>query len=82
MAKVNVKAVLLRNDQVEAIRKLQDEVSEKSGIGVAPSIHAIARGLVDSALSTKAPAFGFDVDNELVAGFDKGSHTGGGVADV
>ncbi|XPP73239.1 hypothetical protein ACN2AS_24295 [Serratia liquefaciens] len=80
MAKVNVKAVLLRNDQIEAIRKLQDEVSEKSGIGVAPSIHAIARGLVDSALSAKVPAFGFDVDNELVAGFDKGTHTGGEVA--
>ncbi|MFG0430322.1 hypothetical protein ACF8EE_17875 [Serratia liquefaciens] len=78
MAKVNVKAVLLRNDQVDAMRKLQAEASEKSGIGVAPSIHAIARGLVDSALNAKAPAFGFDIDNELVAGFDKGAHTSGG----
>ncbi|HFJ4332808.1 TPA: hypothetical protein ACGUIF_004835 [Serratia liquefaciens] len=51
MAKANVKAVLLRNDQVEAMRKLQSEVCEKSGIGAAPSIHAIARGLVDKALS-------------------------------
>ncbi|MER3011865.1 hypothetical protein ABTW51_23090 [Serratia nematodiphila] len=50
MAKANVKAVLLRNDQVEAMRKLQSEVCEKSGIGAAPSIHAIARGLVDKAL--------------------------------
>ncbi|HEY3982478.1 hypothetical protein [Cedecea sp.] len=54
MAKANVKAVLLRNDQIEAMRKLQGEVREKSGIGVAPSIHAIARGLVDKALSLEA----------------------------
>lgn len=62
------------------MRKLQDEVSEKSGIGVAPSIHAIARGLVDSALNAKAPVFGFDIDNELVSGFDKGVHTGSGAS--
>ncbi|HIE3985868.1 TPA: hypothetical protein ACXNHL_002648 [Serratia marcescens] len=32
---------------------------------------------MDSALTAKNPAFGFDVDNDSVAGFDKGAHVSG-----
>lgn len=51
MSKQSVKPVLLNNTQMQAIRKIQEQQRQLSGIGVAPSIHEIARGLVDKALS-------------------------------
>lgn len=52
MKKPNVKPVLLSGDQFAAIRKIQDRERQRSDIGVAPSIHQIARGLVDKALAS------------------------------
>jgi hypothetical protein len=51
MSKQSVKPVLLSEAQIQAIRKIQEQQRQQSGIGVAPTIHEIARGLVDKALS-------------------------------
>lgn len=48
---VSVKPVLLSEKQMQAIKKIQDEQRKKSGIGVAPTLHEIARGLMDKALA-------------------------------
>ena len=48
---VSVKPVLLSDKQMQAIKKIQDEKRKKSGIGVAPSVHEIARGLMEKALA-------------------------------
>lgn len=45
-----VKPVLLSREQIEALRRIQDEERQKSVLGVAPSIHIIARQLMDKAL--------------------------------
>ncbi|PLM50700.1 hypothetical protein CWM85_30360, partial [Klebsiella michiganensis] len=50
MSKQSVKPVLLSEAQIQAIRKIQEQQRHQSGIGVAPTIHEIARGLVDKAL--------------------------------
>lgn len=50
MSKQSVKPVLLSEEQIQAIRKIQEKQRQQSGIGVAPTIHEIARGLVDKAL--------------------------------
>ncbi|QCR62094.1 hypothetical protein FD644_17810 [Serratia fonticola] len=47
---------------------------ETSNVGKAPSAHVVVPNPPDN-----TPAFGFDADNELVSGFDKGSHTNGDV---
>lgn len=47
---ISVKPVLLNDSQIQAIKKIQDEQKQKSGIGVAPTLHEIARGLMDKAL--------------------------------
>ncbi|HBX9998997.1 hypothetical protein [Klebsiella variicola] len=52
MSKQSVKPVLLSEAQIQAIRKIQEKQRQQSGIGVAPTIHEIARGLVDAALAT------------------------------
>ncbi|MEA3715937.1 hypothetical protein VBL48_16770 [Enterobacter hormaechei] len=49
--KKKVSAILLGIDQIEAIKKIQEKERERSALGVAPTIHAIARGLMDRALS-------------------------------
>lgn len=54
MSKQSVKPILLSDAQIQAIRAIQDKQRKQSGIGVAPSIHEIARGLVDCALATHA----------------------------
>ncbi|CAM7399828.1 hypothetical protein ACTJ4L_002617 [Escherichia coli] len=36
---------------MEAIKKIQEEQRKKSEVGVAPTIHEIARGLMDKALA-------------------------------
>lgn len=52
MSKQSVKPVLLSEAQIQAIIKIQEKKRQQSGIGVAPTIHEIARGLVDTALAT------------------------------
>lgn len=54
MGKRRVSAVLLSTKQVEELHKIQEEVRTKSPLGVAPTIHVIARGLMDKALSQLA----------------------------
>ncbi|MCS5968739.1 hypothetical protein LNP26_17705 [Klebsiella variicola subsp. variicola] len=44
MSKQSVKPVLLSEAQIQAIRKIQEKQRQQSGIGVAPTIHEIARG--------------------------------------
>ena len=51
MSKQSVKPVLLSEAQIQVIRKIQEHQRQQSGIGVAPTIHEIARGLMDLALS-------------------------------
>ncbi|EPF20110.1 hypothetical protein HMPREF0201_00710 [Cedecea davisae DSM 4568] len=51
MSKQSVKPVLLSEVQIQAIRNIQELQRKQSGIGVAPTIHEIARGLVDKALA-------------------------------
>ena len=45
-----VKPVLLSRRQIEALQRIQAEKRQKSVLGVAPSIHVIARQLMDKAL--------------------------------
>lgn len=46
----NTKAVLLSIEQLKAIKHIQDAERQKSPFGTAPSIHHIARILMDKAL--------------------------------
>ena len=46
-----VKPILMRVEQIEALRKIQEQERAKSPLGVAPTIHVIARGLMDKALA-------------------------------
>lgn len=50
MRQSSVKPVLLNKYQIEAIREIQEQERANSQLGVAPSIHAIARQLMDKAL--------------------------------
>ncbi|HHJ4582725.1 TPA: hypothetical protein ACQJXY_005170 [Citrobacter freundii] len=52
MKKPNVRPVLLSGDQFAAICKIQERERQRSDIGVAPSVHQIARGLVAKALAS------------------------------
>ena len=51
---ISVKPVLISEKQIEAIKKIQEEQRKKSEVGVAPTIHDIARGLMDKALASLA----------------------------
>ena len=51
MSKQSVKPVLLSEIQIQTIRKIQEQHRQQSGIGVAPTIHEIARGLMDKAIA-------------------------------
>ncbi|MDU6416557.1 hypothetical protein [Mixta calida] len=51
MIPTRVKPVLLSIEQLEALRKIQEQERSKSVLGVAPTIHVIARGLMDKALA-------------------------------
>lgn len=51
---ISVKPVLISEKQMEAIKKIQEEQRKKSEVGVAPTIHEIARGLMDKALASLA----------------------------
>ena len=51
MSKVNVKPVLLNGEQIQALKTIQERERQKSGMGIAPSIHAVARKIFDAGLS-------------------------------
>jgi hypothetical protein len=53
-AKASVKPVLLSGEQMAAILQIQRQEKQKSPLGITPSIHEIARGLVGKALSNMA----------------------------
>ncbi|MDQ9127644.1 hypothetical protein RDT67_14520 [Serratia fonticola] len=53
-AKASVKPVLLSGEQMSAILQIQRQEKQKSPLGITPSIHEIARGLVGKALSNMA----------------------------
>ncbi|MBA0159691.1 MULTISPECIES: hypothetical protein [Pectobacterium] len=50
--------VLLSKEQVSTIRRLQEQERSKSPLGVAPTIHVIARSLMDKALKDIEVAHG------------------------
>lgn len=52
--KANVSPVLLNNSQIAALREIQEKERRSSPLGIAPGIHAIARMLIDRALSAEA----------------------------
>ncbi|ECQ0326216.1 hypothetical protein FZT04_14960 [Salmonella enterica] len=52
--KANVSPVLLSNSQIAALREIQEKERQNSPLGIAPGIHAIARMLIDRALSADA----------------------------
>lgn len=51
MRSSNVKPVLLTREQIDALHHLQEEERKNSPLGIAPSIHEVARRLIDKALS-------------------------------
>lgn len=50
MRKPSLKPVLLSRDQFAALQKLQEEERQISPLGIAPSIHEVARRLMEKAL--------------------------------
>lgn len=52
--KANVSPVLLSNNQIAALREIQEKERRNSPLGIAPGIHVIARMLIDRALATSA----------------------------
>lgn len=54
MIQPKVKPVLLSIQQLDALRKIQEQERAKSSLGIAPTIHVIARGLMDKALAQLA----------------------------
>lgn len=51
MSKVNVKPVLLNGEQIQALKAIQERERQMSGLGIAPSIHVVARKVFDAGLS-------------------------------
>ncbi|EHJ6297329.1 hypothetical protein MLB55_001372 [Salmonella enterica] len=51
--KANVSPVLLSNSQIAALREIQEKERRSSPLGIAPGIHAIARTLIDKALTAE-----------------------------
>ncbi|MBT0731519.1 MULTISPECIES: hypothetical protein [Rosenbergiella] len=47
----SLKPVLLSKEQVAALQAIQKSEREKSSLNIAPTIHVIARQLMDKALS-------------------------------
>lgn len=54
MSKQSVKPVLLSQAQIQEIKKIQAQERQHSAMGIEPSIHEIARRLVDKALMSLA----------------------------
>lgn len=51
MNKATVMPVLLSREQYSALRELQEQERRKSSLGIAPTVHVIARQLMDKALN-------------------------------
>lgn len=51
MKKEHVKPILLSAAQVAALKAIQEQERQKSGFGIAPSIHDVARKIFDVGLS-------------------------------
>lgn len=52
MSRQNVKPVLLSHEQIKALGEIREQHRKASSVGVAPTIHEIARGLIDKALES------------------------------
>ncbi len=52
-SKAKVKPILLSQEQVNSLVRIQAEERAKSPLGITPSLHAIARGIMDKALSKR-----------------------------
>jgi hypothetical protein len=50
----NFKNIMLTKEQIDKLEEIQKSEREKSTLGIAPSIHAIARQLMNQALETYA----------------------------
>ncbi|MEX5422649.1 hypothetical protein WCD91_14765 [Enterobacter cloacae] len=51
MENSKVKPVLLNGEQIQALKTIQERERQNSGMGIAPSIHAVARKVFDAGLS-------------------------------
>lgn len=51
MENSKVKPVLLNGEQIQALKNIQERERQKSGMGIVPSIHAVARKVFDAGLS-------------------------------
>jgi hypothetical protein len=49
----NTTTILINREQAEEIRQIQEQERQRSGIGACPSIHTVARSLIDSALEQR-----------------------------
>ncbi|GAB2932198.1 hypothetical protein [Hafnia psychrotolerans] len=52
-SKAKVRPILLSQEQVNSLERIQAEERVKSQLGITPSLHAIARGIMDKALSKR-----------------------------
>lgn len=52
MRNPSVKPVLLTKEQIDALHRLQEEERRNSPLGIAPSIHEVARRLMDKVLQS------------------------------
>ena len=50
MSTASLKPVLLSREQITALREIQEQERRKSPLNIAPTIHVIARQLMDNAL--------------------------------
>lgn len=50
MENSKVKPVLLNGEQIQALKTIQERERQNSGMGIAPSIHAVARKVFDAGL--------------------------------
>jgi len=50
MGTASLKPVLLNSEQIAALRVIQEQERSKSPLNIAPTIHVIARQLMDNAL--------------------------------
>ena len=51
MTHPTLKPVLLSREQITALQAIQDQARSKSPLNIAPTIHVIARQLMDNALA-------------------------------
>lgn len=49
-SRAKVRPILLSQEQVNSLERIQAEERAKSQLGITPSLHVIARGLMDKAL--------------------------------